>query len=320
MSYNQNMAIGVDIGGTNIKIGLISEHGHIAEFQSVGLQKSNDNRADISFISEAIQSFINKYKASHQLMGIGVASPGILDSKRGIVNYAMNLGWENLTLASRLEDSLQLEVHLVSDSVAGAIGERYYAAAGLSDFLYICIGTGVGASLVTNHAFFRGTNGEAMDIGHTSIIHDGPACKCGNRGCLENYISAAALTERIRTEIATTRSLLSSYASIHEIDTIDLYHAAQKGDDYALKLFQDAGRLLGIAIVNCVQLFGVPNIIVGGGVSQAGNYLLDPARSEVSMRLGQRAKGIQVIQAGMPTKSGVIGAASCVYHSIRVSS
>lgn len=315
--HGEKLAVGIDIGGTNIKIGLSTTLGELVAFQSIPIERNADQSVDVTFICEAVKNFIEKHSDSYQLAGVGVASPGILDTDRGVVNYAVNLGWNDLRLVEVMESYLQLDVCLVSDAVAGALGEQYYSAAGMTNFLYICIGTGIGASYFNDGKFYKGDLGEAINIGHTSVMYNGVTCVCGNKGCLEKYVSASALAQRARSEVGEVQTLLSQYAHVpEELEAHHIYEAAKSGDTYAIKLFRKAGELLGTAIVNCIHLFGVQNVILGGGMSKAGSLLLEPVREEVAARYA--IKKINILNAAMPSESGTIGAASLIFKGKKV--
>lgn len=288
-----NFAIGVDIGGTNLKMGLVNQEGLILDEMSISLPRNDANTADISFIRQQISFYIEKNKESAGLLtGIGIACPGILDTQRGIVKYAVNLGWHEVPLVDLMQEQLKLPVRLLSDAAAGAIGEsKYGAGIGLSSFLYVCLGTGVGAGLFINRKIYEGDWGPIINIGHTSVIPDGEPCKCGNRGCLENYVSASALKDRTGA------------------DAYQVYEAASNGDLYSRSLFQEAGELLGVSLVNCIQLFGVGNVIIGGGMSKAGNVLLDPVRATVLKRFPPSSSmSVQITPAAFASTAGILGA------------
>ncbi len=313
MKYD-DLAIGVDIGGTNIKLGLIDEHGAMIDQLSLPVVRNEGGIADVSYISRTISDFIRTHRVFSRLRGVGIACPGILDTRHGIVKFAVNLGWAHIELASLLQEHLQLPVRLESDAVAGAMGERYYGA-GIDQptFLYVCIGTGVGASLIIDNEFYKGGWGSVINIGHTSIIHNGLPCECGNKGCLEKYVSAPAVAQRVRNEIhAKKNSMLHEYINEpHALDSRLVYRAAEHGDAYAREVLKEAGRLLGISLVNCLHLFGIENMIIGGGFSQAGKYFLDPARQVVAERFEEHnGRKVSIVCASHPVTSGVLGAAA----------
>lgn len=288
-----DMAIGVDIGGTNLKMGLVNRGGQIFDEKSIPLPRTNRS-ADVSLIGQHIAAFIEKQEAIDGIVGVGIACPGILDTKQGIVHDAVNLGWHEVPLVDCMQKMLKLPVRLAYDAAAGAVGEKNYGAGALlPSFLYVCLGTGVGASLVMNRRLYEGEWGPIINIGHTSIIPDGKPCKCGNRGCLETYVSASAITEHTGA------------------NAFQVYEAALKGDLNAIRLFQEAGELLGVSLVNCIQLFGVGHVIIGGGLSKAGDLLLAPARAMVEERLSALSSlSVHITSAAFPTTAGILGAAA----------
>ncbi|WP_413375015.1 ROK family protein [Alkalihalobacillus sp. 1P02AB] len=311
MIQTSKLAIGVDIGGTNIKMGLVTSAGELVEFQSLLLKRNVYHSADIEWICKTVKQFIHSNGIDDRLTGVGVASPGILDIERGVVANAVNLGWENIQLVKNMEHYLNLDVSLVSDSVAGALGEQNYSAADMADYLFICIGTGLGASHVIK-GFSNGTKVETINLGHMSIIPNGKKCICGNQGCLEKYVSASALIERARNDMGETKTILKQYAEINgRLEAHHIHEAACKGDSYSLQLFREAGEWLGISIVNCIHLFGSKNIIIGGGLSRAGTYLLEPMQQEITKRYPKN--DLHISFGTLPTKSGVLGAASLVF-------
>ncbi|KRF42991.1 hypothetical protein ASG93_20795 [Paenibacillus sp. Soil787] len=316
MFSKKSLAVGVDIGGTHIKLGLINEQGEVIDHYSVNLLRDETKIADIALISQEVANFIEKRNVRNQLAGVGVACPGILDTTLGVVKFAVNLGWNELPLVEMMQERLKLPVRLECDATAGAIGEwRYGAGMDQSGFLYVCLGTGVGASLVVDHHIYHGDLGPAINIGHTSVIPDGKPCKCGNRGCLEKYVSASAITDRVRMELDTANTILSKWVQSRALDSLLVYEAAQQGDLYSKEVFQEAGELLGVSLVNCLQLFGVGNIIIGGGFSQSGDLLLEATRKTVRARFpSDDVMKVNIKQASFPTTAGMLGAAANIFQ------
>lgn len=312
-AHVRNMAIGVDIGGTNIKIGIVNDQGEMLGHSSAAIFRNEDRTADLKFICRKVAELIEKHDISDKIAGIGVASPGILDIDRGIVKYAVNLGWKHLRLVEIMQEQLKIPVRLECDAVAGAIGEQKYGAGvNMSDFLFVCLGTGVGASLFAGNSFYQSNNGPAINIGHTSVIYDGKPCDCGNQGCLEKYVSATAITERVRTEMhTTTTSIQNALSESRILDSYLVYEAAILGDPYANQVFREAGHLLGVSLTNCIHLFGVSNIIIGGGLSQAGPILLDSTRKTVQERFPHSdIIDVNIVSGAYPTTAGILGAAA----------
>lgn len=309
MFSKKSLAIGVDIGGTHLKMGLINEQGEVIDHYSVNLHRDETKIADITFITQEVAGFIERLNVRNQLAGVGVSCPGILDTNLGIVKFAVNLGWTDIPLVEMMQHQLRLPVKLECDATAGAIGEwRYGAGINQSSFLYICLGTGVGASLVVDQQIYHGDCGPAINIGHTSVIPDGKPCICGNRGCLETYVSATAILDRVRMELGSVNSILSAWVQSRTLNSLLVYEAAIQGDHYANEVFQDAGKLLGVSLVNCIHLFGVGTIIIGGGFSQSGDLLLESTRNTVRERFING--NVSILQSKLPTTAGILGAAA----------
>jgi glucokinase len=312
----KKLAIGVDIGGTNLKFGLVTNEGEVIEDVSLPVHKNNDLSADIHHICEDINQFIRKHDLHQKLAGIGVSCPGVLDLENGVVKFAINLKWSNLNLAKILQENTRLPVYMEYDAIAGALGEKMYGVAKtLSHFLYICIGTGVGASLYTNDNFYSFENGPAINLGHTTVVHDGEWCKCGNRGCLEKYVSAPAISNRY----LMLQDAQNSEIQLPNMNSSLVYQAALSGDFNARKILQDAGELLGISMINSLNLYGINTIVIGGGLSQATSYFLETAKRVVAERYENHSKSkVSIRQAQFPTKSGLLGGAAKVFKQGRM--
>ncbi|RED75726.1 ROK family protein [Cohnella phaseoli] len=308
MNVGRELAIGVDIGGTNLKLGAVRPNGELLAHESVPLQKNPDGRADIRALSVHVDRFIQRLPHGCRIAGIGVSCPGLLDTRNRKILHAVNLKWENVALDSFVKPPGGVPVYLEYDALAGALGEKHYGAAqGLPNFLYVCIGTGIGASLFVNGEPYRAGLVSSLNLGHMSIAFDGLSCACGNKGCLEKYVSAPAMRMRLNGKNQSSGDGPDS-------DLLQLAaQAAASGDLQAAELFRDAGQKLAIGLVNCLQLFGATTVVIGGGVSQAGNLLLDPARDELAARYRYAVSPVGLVQARFPTLAGVMGAAATVF-------
>jgi glucokinase len=197
----QEFVLGLDIGGTRLKLGLMNRQGEICDFRIQPLPRKADGKADIDVIIESVAALIEEYKGRLKIIAVGVSTPGILDIDQGIVLLALNLGWMRLPIRQTFAQKLNMPVFVLNDAVAGAVGElRYGNAYGKSGFLYVSIGTGIGASLYVEGRFYKAGSSSTINLGHNSIIPEGHLCGCGNRGCLEKYVSGPALSERVRQE------------------------------------------------------------------------------------------------------------------------
>ncbi len=309
----KKLAIGVDIGGTNIKLGLVASNGEVMDDVSLPVRRNKDLSANIHHICEAVHQFIGKHDLQQEVEGIGVSCPGVLDLENGVVKYAINLNWSHLNLVEILQGYTQLPVCLEYDAVAGATGEKIYGAAkSLDHFMYICIGTGVGASLYTNDNFYSFENGPAINLGHTTVVHDGEWCLCGNRGCLEKYVSAPAVFNRY----VMGQGVRNADGQLPYMNANLVYQAALSGDLNARSILQEAGELLGISMINSLNLYGINTIVIGGGLSQAQSFFLETARSVVAERFKNHSNSeVSIKQAHFPTKSGLLGGAAKVFNT-----
>lgn len=311
------LVVGIDIGGTQLKMGIVDGNGVIREKKSVRLARTR-GIADLDFIFECAQELIGKCSAD-SIRGIGVSTPGILDPSGATIRHAVNLGWYGLPLKKLMEDNLKHPVHMLNDAAAGAVGEYHFGSGRQEQqLLYVSIGTGIGACLLS-----RGTSSSILDLGHVSVDWEGKACECGNKGCLEKYVSGPALSHRVRSESPTIEQTLlkGMLAGVCEQEGLDaglVYEAAVRGDAYARQVFRDAGHVLGAAVVNCLHLFEFDVVIIGGGLSRAGSYLANSVRDTVQERYKQaRSPGLRILLAEHPTNAGILGTAAAVFNQER---
>lgn len=306
------LAIGVDIGGTNLKLGAVDKNGNLVEYNQVPIKRNSKGIVELKMIADSILEMKRRPSISDRVVAVGVSTPGVLDTEGKVVKFAVNLGWENVALVDFLQHHVELPIHMTSDTVAGSMGEYYFGSAqNKKRFLYVCMGTGIGGSLYLNGKYFTGEHGEAINIGHTSVVPEGVLCACGNMGCLEKYVSGPALVDRVSKERSQVDTLINEYVDKGSLLSVQLvYEAAMNGDAYARKVFSDAGRTLGVAMVNCTILFDVDCIVIGGGISQAGDLMFQAARQIIRERLGNEHFSFpRLIPAKHPTIGGILGAA-----------
>lgn len=303
MSSGYEWALGVDIGGTNVKIALVNRGGAVKAFHTFLTPRSAEGVLDTAALANRVAELIDETTSWGLLAGAGVGVPGILNEERTEVRYAVNLGLKNTPLKQLLQERWSLPVTLDSDVMMGASGEhRYGAASGFERFLYISIGTGIGACLYENGGFYRNSMGGPLNIGHTVVYPDGIACACGNQGCLEQYVSGLGLAGRY-----------AERAGIAGVTVERMSSLAEEGDPLARELLADAGQALGIALLNLGQVFGACPIVVGGGLSRIRPLLDRAARVYADRGKSILASGLEVRAAEFPDKAGVLGAASAVF-------
>lgn len=269
----KNFAIGVDLGGTNLRIAAVDEQGTLVEKVTLGTKVSLGRDHVIDDMCQAIDHVLDKYRTSSTLMGIGIGVPGIIDMQSGLLRESPNLpGWADYPVRAEIEQRLKTVVILENDANVAALGEKWLGAA--RDFEHMAmltLGTGVGGGLIQNGAIWHGANGMAGEFGHTTVEPEGHPCKCGNRGCLEQYASATAIVRMAKEEIANHpgSSLARAAHSDAEFSSKSLYNLAIQGDEEARRIFRRVGRCLGIVLSSMVNSLNLPIYVIGGGVSSA---------------------------------------------------
>ena len=269
----KNFAIGVDLGGTNLRIAAVDEQGTLVEKVTLGTKVSLGRDHVIDEMCQAIEHVLQKYQTSSTLLGIGIGVPGIIDMQTGLLRESPNLpGWADYPVQAEIEHRLKTVVILENDANVAALGEKWLGAAKDFDHMaMLTLGTGVGGGLIQHGSIWRGANGMAGEFGHTTVEPEGHPCKCGNRGCLEQYASATAVVRMAREEIANNnRSTLATAAhSDAEFSAKSLYNLAIQGDEDARRIYRRVGRCLGIVLASMVNSLNLPIYVIGGGVSSA---------------------------------------------------
>jgi glucokinase len=267
------ISIGVDLGGTNLRIAAVDDQGALVEKVTLGTKVSRGRDHVIADMCDAIQRMSDKYKNSAPLLGIGVGVPGIIDMQTGLVRESPNLpDWVDYPARAAIEQRLKTVVILENDANVAALGEKWLGAAkDFSDMAMLTLGTGVGGGLVQGGKIWRGVNGMGGEFGHTTVEPEGHPCGCGNRGCLEQYASATAVVRMAREAIANNgaSALARTANSDPEFSAKSIYNLAIQGDEDALRIFRYVGRCLGIVLSALVNSLNLPIYVIGGGVSSA---------------------------------------------------
>jgi glucokinase len=266
-------SIGVDLGGTNLRIAAVDEEGALVEKVTLGTKVARGRDHVIADMCDAIQRMSDKFKDSAPLLGIGIGVPGIIDMQTGLVRESPNLpDWVDYPARAAIEQCLKTVVILENDANVAALGEKWLGAAkDYADMAMLTLGTGVGGGLVLGGSIWRGTNGMGGEFGHTTVEPEGHLCGCGNRGCLEQYASATAVVRLAREAIASNGSsaLASAAHSDPEFSAKSIYNLAIQGDEDARRIFRYVGRCLGIVLSAMVNSLNLPIYVIGGGVSSA---------------------------------------------------
>jgi glucokinase len=280
-------AIGIDLGGTNLRIAAVDGAGKILEKITTGTESSRARDRVIDEMCAAARTLSLKYRGSGDLAGIGVGIPGIIDMKTGTLRESPNLpGWHDYPVRSEIESRLGTSVILENDANAAAVGENWLgAAAGMADMCMLTLGTGVGGGLVLGGRVWHGMTGMAGELGHIMVDPQGPPCNCGSRGCLEQFASATAV-KRMALEAVTgghAPELARAVTANPEFSSKVVHHMALQGDPPALEIFHRVGTALGIALAGLINIFNLPIYVIGGGVASAWDAFA-PAMLETARR------------------------------------
>ncbi len=290
MSVHQPLAIGIDIGGTGTKFGIVDKDGNVLFSGEMSTKKHKEIEGYIDELHGHLGELIEKAGGIGRIRGIGVGAPNG-NFYTGNIEYAPNLPWSGvIPIAKMMSDKFHLPVTLTNDANAAAIGEMMYGAAkGMRDFIMITLGTGVGSGIVANGQLMYGHDGFAGELGHTIVIPDGRMHQgTGKRGSLESYASATGvrLTALEMLENTTDDSLLRT-ADKETLDSKVVYDAAIKGDKLALEIFEFTGKILGLALANAVMFSSPEAIILFGGLTKSGDLILKPTRKHMEENLIQ---------------------------------
>jgi glucokinase len=308
-----DLAIGVDVGATKIAAALVTAAGEVCASEQLPTRPERGVAATL----EDIARLVNTWLAQHHqaVRGVGIGTPGQVNSDAGIVRNAVNLGWQEVALRAGIRARLAYEVPvwIQKDANASALGEYVYGAAqGIDDFVYIGVGSGLGGGVIAGGRLITGADWNAAELGHLSLDPAGLLCNCGNRGCAETVVSGpglAALARRYRDEGLFPTSLASGVMTTEAILSF-----AATGDELALAALSEVGRHLGIVIAACVAILNPAMIVLGGGLGLAAfDTLVPPARAELARRtLAASAEHL----AFRPSQvaSSAVGAASLVYY------
>ncbi len=286
ISRRTDVFLGIDIGGTNTKIGLVGSDGENIAMSTF------PTRAELSFTEfvKALKTEVeNELLSMHSeidISGIGIGAPNA-NYWTGKIEQASNLSWGTVDVVSTLRSEFSIPVAITNDANAAAMGEKYFGSAkDMNNFILLTLGTGLGSGIMINGSIIYGAGGHAGEIGHMVVDPGGRQCGCGRRGCLETYVSAPGIRR-------TVAELISEYMEPSELREIsfsnltseDITKAAANGDQIALKAFERTGRILGMKLANVVALMNPEAIILAGGLSLAGQFILEPVQRHLEANL-----------------------------------
>ncbi len=316
-------AIGVDLGGTNLRIAAVGEQGRVLEKVTTGTAVARGRDAVIAEMCVAIQEVAARHNAAAALAGIGVGIPGIIDLESGMLRESPNLpGWHDYPVRDEIERRLGSRVLLENDANCAAQGEFWMGAGrGSQDLCMITLGTGVGGGIVLQGRIWHGMTGMAGELGHITVVPDGAPCGCGNRGCVEQYASATAIQRMARERaLADGSPELARLANDRAFSAQDVFALAQQGDRSAQEIFHQVGLMLGVVVAGLVNALNLSMYVIGGGVSGAWDAFAPSMFEEVRKRSfvyvatapGTEAasrRRTHITRAQLGSDAGLIGAA-----------
>ena len=311
---------GVDLGGTNIVVGLLPMEG--GEVLGMRMQPTDAHRGAkfvVDRIVHMVEDAIAEVTAAHgttrdAVAGVGIGSPGPLDRKTGTVINTPNLGWRQFPLRDLIANALHLPATLDNDANCATYGEWWLGAGrGTRSLVGLTLGTGIGGGIVLNGEIYHGCSDVAGEIGHMTIDCNGRRCKCGNYGCLEQYASGPAIALRAVEGLESgAESVLTEMVGgrLEDITAATVYDATVAGDAYANEVMKDTAKFLGAGVATMINVLNPEMVVIAGGVTRAGEHLFEPLRAEVRRRAFRSAQECCSIVSGeLPGTAGVVGAA-----------
>ena len=316
-------SIGIDLGGTDIKAGLVSATGEISCQVVRPTHVDAGPKAVASRIADATGEVLLKAEKQHitDIIGIGLGAPGLIIAETGVVHFSPNFpGWTDIPLVDDVKKALGSQtfpVFMDNDVNAMTLGElRHGAGVGYQSLVALTLGTGVGGGVVIDGQVYHGSRNTAGELGHTIVEPNGRYCGCGNQGCLEAYAGAKNIVERTQEKIAAGRN--TRLVSDASLTPKRIAEAAQAGDRLAVEIFAETGAYIGIALTSIAHILNPEVAIIGGGIAEAGERLLfEPIRTELTKRAMDIPGMMKVVPAALGNRAGIVGAAMLAFATGR---
>ncbi|MGN0135580.1 ROK family glucokinase [Anaerotignum sp.] len=308
---------GIDIGGTTVKIGLVTETGRIAANWEIPTRKGSDPKGLLEDVKASLESCLREKKIPKEdILGIGMAAPGPVTAD-GVLHGAVNIGWGDVDLAAEAEGIIGISpVRIGNDARVAALGEAIYGAgAGAKSMLMVTLGTGVGGGVVLEGNILMGDSGVAGEIGHMTIDpYETEACNCGKKGCLEQYASATGMV-RMTEKFLAEKTEDSVLRRREAISAKDLWDAAKNGDALANEITDFVCDRLGNALANAIYIADTERIVIGGGVCAAGQFLLDKIEKAYQGKVFEHSRNKTFALAKLGNDAGIQGAAALILQA-----
>jgi glucokinase len=312
--------VGIDIGGTKVLGAVVDSAGTV-----MAVERRPTEGHDVRAVEDTIVDIVTGFAEEYDVAAVGVGAAGFVDVTRTIVMFSPHLDWRHEPLRARVAERVRLPVVVDNDANTMALAEcRFGAGRGHRFVLCVTLGTGIGGALVLDNRVYRGANGMAGEFGHMQVVPDGHRCECGNRGCWEQYASGNALVRDARELVRSSSPMAHHLGALVHGDANALQgpqitEAARDGDPLSAELIADVGRWLGVGLAGMTAAFDPGCIVIGGGVSDAGDLLIGPTRQAFSRSLtgrGHRTEPV-IAQAELGPNAGFIGAADMARSAAR---
>lgn len=320
MSEKMKYAVGVDLGGTNIKVGIVSERAKIIFKNFFPTEAEGGPKRVIENICRGIKTLLNN--SEFKVSGIGIGCPGIVIPKEGVVKNPPNLpGWKTVPVSKIISGIMKLKTIVENDANVAAVGELTFGAGkNFNDFIMVTLGTGVGGGIVINKKVYHGMHGAAGEIGHITINYKGRKCNCGSVGCIETYAGNQYLKARVIEDLQYhPDSLIVELVenNFEKISPLIIQKAASMGDKYSKSVIQNLGLHLGAALASLGNAFDITNFIVGGGVAGFGQPLLESILHTTSSRIMTPLRNkVKIIPAKLKNDAGIKGASALIFDKV----
>ncbi|MBC5637209.1 ROK family glucokinase [Ornithinibacillus sp. BX22] len=317
---NKSIIVGVDIGGTTVKIGILKASGEIMQKWEIETNKSSDDTAVMNDIWESVLGRLTELAIDlHNVLGIGIGAPGFIDGEKGYVYEAVNLGWKDFNLADYMSSKTGLPVYVENDANIAVLGENWLGAGNQSnDILAVTLGTGVGGGVIAGGKIINGVNGTAGEIGHITVDPNGYPCNCGRKGCLETIASATGIVRQAEKFMEDDPSckLAQIQNQYGAITAKHIFELAANGDENSIQIVNHTADILGLVLANLAVTVNPSKILIGGGVSKAGDQLLQPIKkSFTKYALARTSRACEIRIAELGNDAGIIGAAYLVIEN-----
>ncbi|MEA3317544.1 MAG: ROK family protein [Bacteroidota bacterium] len=316
----KDVVAGIDIGGTNVSIGIVDKDGKIIFNEAFTIKNYSTAKEFVDFVSKKIKSIIKQSSQKIKLVGIGIGAPNG-NYYKGLIEYAPNLKWTGIIpLRDMFKEYFNLPIVLTNDANAATIGEMIYGGAkGMKDFILITLGTGLGSGFVANGELILGNDSFAGELGHTIVFQDGRICGCGRRGCLETYVSATGILRTV-SELLAKRKYESKLRDIpqNQLTAKIISEYANKGDLIAKEAYEYTGKILGFKLSEAIAITSPEAIFLFGGLANAGNLLFEPTRKYMEKYLLDIYKNkVKLLSSSLnENDAAILGAAAMAWKEI----